>query len=74
MKLKEALKVLAWLPTVYDAKGTMLYDPNGICNFGKLDYETLVITCSEVEVEEISAEHDCKLIVKLKGIYPNETN
>ena len=74
MKLKEALAVLAWSPTVYDAKDNMLYSPDTMCSFGKLDYDTLVITCGEAEVDEISAWHDCELIVKLKGIYPNESN
>ena len=65
MKLKEALEVLAWAPCVEDAKHHTVYDPSGY--FGEVsDYDVMVAKYGDCEIDEISAWHDCTLIVKLK--------
>lgn len=65
MKLKEALEVLAYAPTVYDAKHNTIYTPDKIFH-SPFDYDTMVDKYGAYEVEEISAWHDCQLIVQLK--------
>jgi hypothetical protein len=66
MKLKEILEVLAWAPEVIDDKNNTLYEPRGYYVKSPLEYDDMVVKYGDYEVDEISAGHDCTLIVKLK--------
>ena len=74
MKLKEALEVMPYQPEVMDIKYNTLYEPKGYYTKSPLEYDAMVAKYGDYEVHEICAGDDCTLIVRLKEVFPNESN